>query len=131
MAALRKSRTASRFAEDRPIRGQRASLASTDEHDESDPASDPLERWQSELASTDEHPLHAGDEVRAAVAARTEVTYEAYVPHLWRHILGTGTSTDEPWTGPAATYLRDVERRRIAEGTLPAIGLRLAAAQPR
>lgn len=106
-------------------------LASTDEHDESDPASDPLERWQSELASTDEHPLHAGEEVRAAVAARAEVTYEAYVPYLWRHIPGTSTATDEPWTGPAATYLRDVERRRIAEGTLPAIGLRLAAAQPR
>lgn len=110
---------------------QASGLAATDEHGEEEPDRDPLERWHSELASTDEHPLHAGDEVRAAVAARAEVTYETYVPYLWRHILGTSMSTDEPWTGPAATYLRDVERRRIAEGTLPAIGLRMAAAQPR
>lgn len=106
-------------------------LATPHEDDENDPTRDPLERWHTELASIEDHPLHEGEQVRAEVAARAEISYSAYVPYLWRHVLGTSGSADEPWTGPAATYLRDVERRRIAAGSLPAIGLRLAARVPK
>lgn len=102
-------------------------LASPHEDDENDPARDPLERWHRELAHTDDHPLHEGAQVRAAVAAHAETTYEARVPYLWRHILGTSTQEEDTWAGPVAAYLRAVERRRITEGSLPAIGLRLVA----
>lgn len=90
-------------------------------------ARDPLERWHCELPPADDHPLHTGEQVRSAVAARTDIAYAAHVPYMWRHILDTSTSGDEPWTGRAAIYLREVERRRISEDSLPAIGLRLAA----
>lgn len=97
---------------------------------EVDPARDPLERWQEALAPSEDHPLHEGEDVRAVVAQRAEIAYSAYVPYLWRHILGTSVDEHETWAGPAATYLHAVERRRVAEGSLPPIGLRLAARAP-
>ena len=93
--------------------------------DDLDPAADPLERWTTALAPSDDHPMHTGAALEAAVTARADVTYATRVPYVWRHVvdkLGPHEHADR-----IGRFLREVERRRIADGSVQPLGLRLVA----
>ncbi len=84
---------------------------------ETNASADPLARWQDLPAEIG--PIHPGAVVLAALGPtrtveRTEV--------LWRMVLSPAEGDAAPLR-PVAAVLRAVERRRIAEGTLPAIGI--------
>jgi SAM-dependent methyltransferase len=86
-------------------------------------AADPLESWL--RRHRDEHGLHSGAAVVAAIGACFEIGAESRAPYLYRYLGGLFTGGDAA-RGAFGT-LRRIERLRVADGTLPAVGLRLVA----
>jgi hypothetical protein len=67
-------------------------------------------------------PVHPGAAVLAAVAGLGGTRTVERTEVLWRSVLGPAEG-DTARLRPVAAALRAVELRRIAEGTLPAIGI--------
>jgi SAM-dependent methyltransferase len=94
--------------------------------DAEEPEGDPLDAW----VSTHDF-LHQGQDMLAALGRHGTGLTTADTSMLWRLVDGRGGT----WTAPAAraadilTSLRLAEERRIAAGTLPAIGF-LATIRP-
>ena len=81
---------------------------------------DPLARWRDIPAQM--LPIHPGAVVLAAVAGLGGTRTVERTEVLWRSALGPAEG-DATRLRPVAVALRAVEVRRIAEGTLPAIGI--------
>jgi SAM-dependent methyltransferase len=90
-------------------------------HASSDPS--PQARWRDEHAETP--PLHTGEAMTTAVKKRFSLLEATPGPFLYRHICHGIEATER---GEAlAQSIFDAEKRRIAEGTLRPVGLRLLA----
>jgi SAM-dependent methyltransferase len=86
-------------------------------------AEGPQERWSAEHMEVP--PLHAGAAMTAAVAQRFELLEVTPGPYLYRYICG---GLEASGRGESiARFLLETERRRLAEGTLKPVGLRLLA----
>jgi SAM-dependent methyltransferase len=92
-----------------------------------DPDADPLARWRAGHEHTP--PLHTGAEMLAAIGAdpRLAITVTGRGPYLYRRVCG-GLSDDDPG-GRIAAHVLATEQRRLAAGTLDAVGLRIVAAR--
>ena len=91
---------------------------------------DPLRRWQADMAgAADEHghELHTSGAIVDELRRQAELVLQRQVPYLWRHIVRERAQEPDPLAVEVAGALRAAERRRVAEGTLPAVGLLLAA----
>jgi SAM-dependent methyltransferase len=85
------------------------------------PADRPLQRWT--VRHRDIDPMHTGAAMIDAIAARFELREPERVPYLHRYL---GGWLPEGADGPFAV-LRAIERRRVADGSLAPVGLRLIA----
>lgn len=95
--------------------GHAAHSAASDE-------TDPLRRWQRDRGDLSEEPLHTGAAILAGLAGtRRPGAVERY-ESLWRILASRLTGPDEEVATRVADELRRIERRRIADGSLPAIG---------
>lgn len=83
----------------------------------------PQARWSHEHAETP--PLHTGEAMVMAVKQRFSLLEATPGPFLYRHICHGMEATERG--GHLAHYIFDAEKRRIAEGTLRPVGLRLLA----
>jgi SAM-dependent methyltransferase len=84
-------------------------------HDHGEVPTDPMARWAAQRAH-----LHTGEDMLATLAAYGTPTPRQDCEVLWR--LAVSKVTDAA-VGPAiGTTLRETETRRIADGSLPAIG---------
>jgi SAM-dependent methyltransferase len=81
---------------------------------------DPLARWRDVPAEM--LPIHPGAAVLAAVAGLGGTRTVERTETLWRSVFGPDGG-DATRLRPVAAVLRAVELRRIADGTLPAIGI--------
>jgi len=88
---------------------------------------DPLARWRDVPAEL--LPIHPGRAVLAALAAGAAVREVVRTEMLWRLVLHSVRLPAERFISLADT-LRGIELRRIAELTLPAIGIFAAATVP-
>jgi SAM-dependent methyltransferase len=86
---------------------------------------DPLERWEADMAGFDEvRHLHTGTRIVSELRRAGEVVFERETPYLWRHILrGPAATATDPRVEAAGEVLHRIERRRIAEGSLPPVGM--------
>lgn len=102
-----------------------------DGHDEPpDPDGDPLDRWERDRGTLAPEPLHTGEAMLAALRdAGATVEPAIATDTLWRMVAPPGSR----WRiaeADAAALVDDVRRtecRRIAEGTLRAVGMVVAA----
>ncbi len=102
-------------------------LAMTRNHEPTDPAADPLDRWERERGRLSSHPLHTGGAMLAALpAAGLTGIRSTPTPTLWR-LVCSRLDGDDDQVGAVARTLRATEIRRIAEGTLPALGMLVVA----
>ncbi|MFC6016222.1 class I SAM-dependent methyltransferase [Plantactinospora solaniradicis] len=88
-----------------------------------DPLAAPYPRWVSR--HRDELRLHSGATVVAAVAGAFDIRTTTRVPYLYRYL--ADRLNDDGLGVPVFTALKDIERLRIADGGLAAVGLRLLA----
>jgi SAM-dependent methyltransferase len=86
-------------------------------------AQSPQARWMNEHVETP--PLHSGEAMATPVKKRFRILETTPGPFLYRHICHGLEATDRG--GSLAQYIFDAEKRRIAEGTLRPVGLRLLA----
>jgi SAM-dependent methyltransferase len=88
---------------------------------------EPVERWRA--AHAKDPAMHSGDAMTDAVKAAFTVTETARVPYLYRHVI------DRLEAGAAgyrvARELLAIEERRIKDGTIRALGLRVVATRRR
>ncbi len=84
---------------------------------------DPLERWQRDRGDKSEEPLHTGAAMLAGLAAHGEVAEVQWHESLWRIVASRLTGPDEQSAERVARELRRIERRGVADGSLPPIGL--------
>ena len=82
---------------------------------------EPRARW----AAEHDHDLTEGRVMRQGIAASFELLSAETGPYLYRYI-ADGVESLGPAAGLAA-HVADLERRRIADGTLRPVGLRLVA----
>lgn len=95
-----------------------------------DPDEDPAGRFERERGTAAETPLHTGAAMLAALArAGAVVESDTATETLWRMVAAPGTTwqLDDGAAGALVEFVRRVECRRIAEGTLPAVGMIVAA----
>lgn len=88
-----------------------------------DGAADPLRRWHHHFhGHHDDHeaPEHDVADILRALGARGCAVTTTTMPALWRMVLHR--LTDGPAATTIATTVRAVEHRRVADGTLPALG---------
>ncbi|MBC6457348.1 class I SAM-dependent methyltransferase [Actinomadura sp. HBU206391] len=90
-----------------------------------DRIADPLRRWTHR--HRDEDPMHPGAVMIDAITAELELGEVTRGPYLHRYL--GGFLTGDAGAGLLGT-LRDIERRRVRDGTLAAVGLRLLAHRP-
>lgn len=95
-----------------------------------DPNEDPLARWEQERGRDSDSPLHTGAQMvdaltRAGARIESNVDTEA----LWRMVLAPGSQwlLDNSRAAELLTYARTIERRRISEQTLRAVGMFVVA----
>lgn len=84
---------------------------------------DPLGHWT--RRHRDDAGLHSGEAMIDAVADALDLHEAVRVPYLHRYL--GGWLADQPVALSAYTTLRDLEERRVAEGHLRPVGLRLLA----
>jgi SAM-dependent methyltransferase len=85
---------------------------------------DPLARWRDVPAEL--RPLHPGATLLAALAGQVRLTHLARTEMLWRTLLRSVRLPARRMRTLAETW-RGIELRRIAEGTMPAVGILAAA----
>jgi len=90
---------------------------------EPDPARETLESWTHHHAVA--HRLHRGDALLPAVAARFDRLVVSAAPYLYRYLCTRLVDSAEGAAFAAAIFAE--EERAIADGLLPAIGLRFVA----
>ncbi len=83
---------------------------------------DPLRRWQRDRGDLSDEPLHTGAAVLDGLAALGRPGPVDRHESLWRIVASRLTGPDEEVGTRVAGELRRIERRRIADGSLPAIG---------
>lgn len=93
------------------------------QHSHASNTQSPQARWSDEHVETP--PMHTGEAMTAAVKERFRISETTPGPFLYRHICHGLEATERG--GKLAQYLFDAEKRRIAEGTLRPVGLRLLA----
>lgn len=91
-------------------------------------SADPLARWRDVPAEL--QPIHPGASLLAALAGHVQVTHLARTETLWRVVLQS-VRLPAYRLRPLAETWRGIELRRIAEGTLPAVGILAAAVSTR
>ncbi|MGI8824851.1 MAG: class I SAM-dependent methyltransferase [Chloroflexota bacterium] len=101
-----------------------AGLCPPVEHAEPLP-SDPLERWHAAHAHIEEHPLHTGEAMLAAIRDRFDRVKAQDSPYLYRRLAEAIEPNDLGYR--VTQRVLEIERRRIGEGSLVAIGLRIVA----
>jgi SAM-dependent methyltransferase len=91
---------------------------------------DPLARWHEHLTPQPGESLHAGTDVLAAIAGHAVIREVRETPVLWRLALEPIDERAPDAAARAAPVVLAIERRRIADRTLPAIGA-VAVTDPR
>lgn len=95
-----------------------------------DPDADPLGRWQAERGDASPEPLHTGAAMLAALTRAGAVVEEVVdTETVWRMIAPPGGvwQVADRAAAAAVDAARRVECRRIAEGTLRAVGMVVVA----
>jgi SAM-dependent methyltransferase len=87
------------------------------------PRPDPVARWRD--AHVHDPPLHTGAQLRRALAERLAIRERRRCEYLYRYICGG--LPDDARGAELAAYVLAAERRRISEGQLVPVGLRLLA----
>lgn len=85
------------------------------------PPGQPLQQWT--RRHRDDDPTHTGDEMINAIAARFELREPARGPYLYRYL--GGWLPDDATGRRLLAALCDIEQRRVADGSLAPVGLRL------
>jgi SAM-dependent methyltransferase len=88
-----------------------------------EPVDQPLQQWI--RRHRDEDPMHTGDAMTNAIASHFDPREPVRVPYLYRYL--GGWLPDNAMGRRLFAGLRDIEQRRVADGTLAPIGLRLVA----
>ena len=91
-----------------------------------DPRPDPIARWRD--AHVHDPPLHTGAQLRRAFSDRLSLRSRRRCPYLYRYICGG--LPDDARGAEVAAYVLATERRRISEGDLVPVGLRILADRP-
>ncbi|HEY9388904.1 MAG TPA: class I SAM-dependent methyltransferase [Mycobacteriales bacterium] len=95
-----------------------------------DPDADPVERWQAERGDASPAPLHTGAAMLAALTRAGAVVDKPFdTETVWRMIAPPGWvwQGDDRVAAAVVQTTRRVECRRIAEGTLRAVGMVVVA----
>lgn len=87
---------------------------------------DPLRRWVAR--HRDEDPMHTGEAMIRIVGAEFELRETVRTPYLHRYL--GGWFVDDTAGTQALASLRNIERSKIAGGSLAAVGLQLLARRP-
>jgi len=87
------------------------------------PRPDPIARWRD--AHAHDPPLYTGAQLRRALAERLAIRERRRCEYLYRYVCGG--LPDDARGAEIAAYVLAAERRRIAEGRLVPVGLRLVA----
>jgi len=88
---------------------------------------DPLERWHARHL---EHaPIHEGAAMDEALARRFEITQRSTAAYLYRYACGRLETSERGMR--VARRLFEMERERVSDGSLPAIGLRIVGRKSR
>lgn len=95
-------------------------------HPKGHPEADPLLRWVAHHAH--HAPIHEGEEMLVRIGCRFHVTHRSKPPYLFRYLCSR--LTDDRPGRRIARWLIDQETRRVDEGTLRAIGLRVVGRNP-
>ena len=90
------------------------------------PRPDPLARWRD--AHAHDPPLHTGAQLRRALDDHLALRERRRCEYLYRYI--AGGLPDDARGSELAAHVLAVERRRLAEGRLVPVGLRLLAVRP-
>jgi SAM-dependent methyltransferase len=85
---------------------------------------DPLRRWWQR--HRDDDPMHPGEAMISVFRAHLDVVETKHVPYLHRYLDGWLTEPDNR----VFAALRDIEQRRVADGSLAKVGLQLVARRP-
>jgi SAM-dependent methyltransferase len=93
------------------------------DHGHGDDNPDPRMRWLD--AHVHDPPLATGRKMIAAIAARFAIRDTTRGPYLYRHICGG--LPDDDHGAAVASHVYALEDRRVAAGTLDAVGLRIVA----
>jgi SAM-dependent methyltransferase len=110
------------MADEDPAHSQHAVHAGHAEHPGHSDETDPLRRWQRDRGELSVEPLHTGAAILAGLAALGRPGAVDRYESLWRIVTSRLTGPDEEVATRVAGELRRIERRRIADGSLPAIG---------
>ncbi|MEO3826440.1 LysR substrate-binding domain-containing protein [Actinomadura sp. B10D3] len=88
-----------------------------------EPADQPLRHWTRRHRDSD--PMHTGAAMTDAITTEFDLIESARVPYLHRYLGGwlPDDATGRRWSA----VLRDIEQRRVADGTLAPVGLRIVA----
>jgi SAM-dependent methyltransferase len=89
------------------------------------PRADPYAHWLQH--HRDEEHLHPGESMVQAISEAFTIRELVRVPYLYRYLAG---ELSDPTGMAIFATLQHIERLRIADGSLPAVGLRLRAQVP-
>ena len=96
------------------------------------PTAEPLARWRDAHAHQGE-PLVEGSAMQAAISGRLSLAWIERGPYLYRYIataLEEKAPAGDPSARRLALHVLESERRKIADGSLIATGLRILAQRP-
>jgi SAM-dependent methyltransferase len=96
-----------------------------DHHHVDQPRTNPLTRWRE--AHAHDPPLHTGVAMRTAIAAQLTIVEIRACEYLYRYMCKHLPPDDRG--GAVAAHMLATERRRVADGSLAAVGLRIIAAR--
>ncbi len=96
------------------------------DHHDHPPRTDPLARWRD--AHVHDPPLHTGAQLRRALGEHLELRARLRCEYLYRQV--SSRLPDDARGASLAAYVLATERRRISEGRLVPVGLRLLATRP-
>lgn len=86
---------------------------------------DPLERWRAEHGLDADGRPHTGTALLAEVGTRFDLTEAPEAPYLYRYVVAGLEESDRG--SVLARRVLEAEKRRLAEGSLAPLGLRMVA----
>jgi SAM-dependent methyltransferase len=92
-----------------------------------EPVDRPLQKWISR--HRDDDPMHPGSAMIEAIAARFDLCEPVRVPYLHRYL--GGWLPDDATGRRIRGALHEIERRRVADGSLAPVGLQLVGRRPK